>query len=217
MMRIARVATMLLVVTGGGAAAQAQATAATDSGWYGEFNVGATLGHTSDKSIGAEAGLRISEELDLFVEGGHIGNAATTDFEQRGQRIANAVGAGLSSIERVNYFDVGLRYHIPATPMVHPYVGVGVGFAHITTETNLSVNGTVVPPESLGVQLGNDLAGTFNKPFIMIGGGANINFGTRYFIDLSYRFGRASGESNSDVILAGVSTQRAQVGIGARF
>ena len=65
---------------------------------------------------------------------------------------------------------------------------------------------------------GTDLVGTFKRPFIMFGVGANMTFATRFFGDLSYRFGHISGETDgSDVVLAAVSTQRIQFGIGVRF
>jgi opacity protein-like surface antigen len=224
MMRAARVATVCLAVILGARAASAQtpaAPSALDYAFYAEVNGGATLGHTSDKSVGVEAGRRITDRLDGFLEGGHIGNAATTDFAQRGQKIATALGASVSAVEKVNYFDVGVRYHIEARPTLHPYVAFGVGVAHVRTETNLSINGTPVSPDS--VLLGDDLAGTFNRPFVMIGFGANLEFARRYFAELSYRFGHISEgttttpSGSNEVLLAAVPTQRVQIGVGIRF
>jgi opacity protein-like surface antigen len=217
MMRCARVATLCLVgILCAGAVSAQPATAASDSRFYLELTAGPTLGHKSDKSVGVEAGMTVGEHLEGFLEGGHIGNAATSDFEARGQKIANALGATLSSVEKVNYFDVGVRYLVPVMSSVHPYIAVGVGIAHVTTETNLTIGGAPVNPDS--VSLGTDLAGTFTRPLIMFGVGANITFATRFFGDLSYRYGRVSGESDaSEVVLAAVPTQRLQFGIGVRF
>jgi opacity protein-like surface antigen len=219
MMRCTRVAKLWLVGTlcAGAASAQTPAAApAPDSRFYVELTFGPTLGHESDKSVGVEAGMRVADQLDGFLEGGHIGNAATTDFEQRGQKIANALGANLSSVEKVNYFDIGLRYLVPVMSKAHPYIAFGVGVAQVSTETNLTVNGAPVGPDAASI--GTDLVGTFKRPFIMFGVGANMTFATRFFGDLSYRFGHISGETDgSDVVLAAISTQRIQFGIGVRF
>ncbi len=217
MMRCACAATLCLVGILCAASVSAQTPTATPgSRFYLELTVGPTLGHKSDKSVGVEAGMVVAEHLEGFLEGGHIGNAATSDFETRGQKIANALGANLSSVEKVNYFDVGVRYLVPVMSSVHPYVAVGVGIAHVATETNLTIGGA--PVGSDAVSLGTDLSGTFTRPLIMFGVGANITFARRFFGDLSYRYGRVSGESDaSEVVLAAVPTQRLQFGIGVRF
>lgn len=220
MMRCASVATLWLLGTLCAGAAFAQSPTAApspDSRYYLEFTFGPTLGHKSDKSVGVEGAMRVGNELDGFFEGGHIGNAATTDFEQRGQKIASSLGASLSSVEKVNYFDVGLRYRVPMTsPKVHPYILLGVGIAQVSTETNFAINGSPVGPDV--VAIGTDLSGSFKRPFIMFGFGAHLTFATRFFGDLSYRFGRASGETDgADEVLAGVPTQRVQFGVGVHF
>jgi opacity protein-like surface antigen len=220
MMRCACVATLWLMgnLCAGAAFAQTPAAAAgPDSRFYLELTVGPTLGHKSDKSVGVEAAMRVADQLDGFFEGGHIGNAATTDFEQRGQKIANTLGASLSSVEKVNYFDIGVRYRLPVTsPKVHPYIALGVGVAQVSTETNLTINGAPVGQDL--VAIGSDLSGTFKRPFIMFGFGAHVTFATRFFGDLSYRFGRVSGETDgTDEVLAAVPTQRLQFGVGVHF
>jgi len=224
MMRCARIAIVCLVGTlcAGVASAQTnKAAASPDFDGYAEINVGATLGHKSDKSVGGEAGYHVYPNLDVFVEGGHIGNAATSDFDSRGQLIANAVGASVSAVEKVNYFDVGVRYHLSMTPtpMLHPYVAFGIGAASVKNETVFTVNGTAIDAAALGIQTGTDLNGSLTKAFVMIGVGADINFKTRYFADVSYRYGHVSKDTsdNGDLVLAAVSTNRVQIGVGIRF
>ena len=119
MMRIARVVPMCFAFTFCCAAMlQAQSAASGDTRGYAEFNAGATLGHKSDVSVGGEAGWRLMSNLDVFAEGGHIGNAASSVLESRANTIANNVGATASVIAKVNYFDAGVRYHWVVTPMV---------------------------------------------------------------------------------------------------
>jgi opacity protein-like surface antigen len=187
-----------------------------------EFTVGPTLGHTSSVSVGGEADYVLRPKIDLFVEGAHIGNAATSDFKQRGQTIANSVGASVSGVQRVNFLDFGARYHLPdfnpTIAKVHPYVAAGLGFASVKNTTTFSVNGTTVPPESLGVQEGSDLSGTHNRPFLMLGIGTHMPLRQRYFLDISYRYGHAfSASEDGEEVLAGVNTNRIQFGFGLYF
>src|SRR4051812_607606 len=111
MFRFVRAATWSLagLLSIGALPASAQtASGSADLAWYASVNVGATFGHKSDSSVSGEAGYEMNEKIDLFVEGGHIGNAATSGFEERGTKIANALGATVASAaEAVNFFDVG--------------------------------------------------------------------------------------------------------------
>src|SRR5262249_23680565 len=179
--RIARVVPFLLALTLSSAAAASAQTAATagSTPYYAEFDFAATLGHKSDIAVGGEFGFRLSPDIDVFVEGGHIGNAATSKMEEDGDRIAAAVGATANTISKINYFDGGLRYHWPASRTVDPYVAVGFGIAHVDNETTLSQNSELV-------QFGTDLNGSEVRPILMIGGGATLAFAKKYFLALSY-------------------------------
>jgi len=208
MKRFARVVPILLALTlSASAAATAQPAARGATKSYAEFDVAATLGHKSDVSIGGEYGFHLSPDFDVFVEGGHIGNAATSQMDDDAARIAANVGATANTISKITFVDAGLRYHWPASVNVDPYVALGAGLAHVKNETTLSANSDLV-------QFGTDLNGTENRPIIMLGGGATVGFAKRYFVDLSYRFGAvlATGDASSVN-----KTQRAQVGIGIKF
>jgi opacity protein-like surface antigen len=208
MKRFARVVPILLALTlSASAAATAQPAARGATKSYAEFDVAATLGHKSDVSIGGEYGFHLSPDFDVFVEGGHIGNAATSQMDDDAGRIAANVGATANTISKITFVDAGLRYHWPASVNVDPYVALGAGLAHVKNETTLSANSDLV-------QFGTDLNGTENRPIIMLGGGATVGFAKRYFLDLSYRFGAvlATGDASSVN-----KTQRAQVGIGIKF
>lgn len=221
--RFAIVCTTVLLISTGVARAQTPAASSLPPHKLAlEVTAAATLGNTSDKSFGGEADYTFRPRIDFFVEGAHIGNAATSDLESRAQTIGAAVGASTSATERVNFLDFGARYWLPEiTPTlskVHPYVTGGVGFAQIQTRTTFSVDGATVSPESLGIQLGSDLAGDHTRPFLMLGLGGTVPFAKRYFVDFGYRYGHAFKETaDSDVVLAGVNTNRLQVGVGIYF
>jgi len=218
MKRFACVAAVCLVVTLGIGlrSAQAQAAPAADSQMYAEINFGPTLGHKSDAFVGGEFGYRLTDTLDLFVEGGHMGNVATTDLDDRAAIIANHLGGTASTAFKVNHFDVGVRYRIDGTPTIHPYVLGAIGVANVKTEVAFSVNGTVVDPSST-VQVGSDLSGTLNKTMIVIGFGINVPFKTRFFGDLGYRYGAILSKTDNFETDKTISTQRIVLGAGIRF
>jgi opacity protein-like surface antigen len=190
--------------------------------YYAEIDGGATFGHKSSGSIGAEAGYRFSGPYTVFFEGGRMMNVGTSHLDDRAAVIANAVGATFSASYKVNYFDGGLRYLLPANVVGrrlstwHPYATIGVGVAQVRAKTEFAVNGSTVPPESLGIFLGDDLNGTVNKALLTIGGGVTYELMRRYFVDGTYRYGRIF---KSDALEAdrGINTSRLQVGFGVRF
>jgi opacity protein-like surface antigen len=222
MKRFACVATLCLVLTlGVGASAQAQSTTASSPSeprLYVEINGGPTLGHKSDTFIGGEAGLRVVSGLDIFVEGGHMGNVGTSKLDADAAVIANFLGGTVSSSAFVaNYFDAGVRYHLSMIPVAHPYVLAGVGVAHVKTEVAFAVNGTVVDPAQFGVQLGGDLSGTVNKTLIVVGGGVNVPFMKRFFVDVGYRYGHILAKTGDVETDKSIKTQRVLFGAGVRF
>src|SRR5262245_44249839 len=197
---------------------QAQTPAGSDSSrYYVEVNGGATFGHKSSGSIGGEGGVHLTGPYSVFVEGGHMANVGTQALDDRALLIANAVGATASASYKVNYFDAGLRYLLPIQSTLHPYAVLGLGVASVKAETALAVNGTTVPPETLGVQFGADLDGSTSKFFLTLGGGITYPFAKRYFIDGSLRYGRIFPKKSVIEDDTGINTARLQVGAGVRF
>jgi len=225
MMRIARVVPIVFAITLCCASAlQAQpatAQAATDARGYAEFTVGPTFGHKSDVSVGAEGGWAVMRDVDAFVELGHIGNAASSDLESRAINVANSVGGTANVIAKVTFFDVGVRYRfVVNNPRIHPYVAVGLGAAHVTTETTVTINGSPAPPEL--ITFGADLNGSQTSFNFTLGGGASMDFGSRYFGDVSYRWAHVSGKTDSSggetiTTLDAFNTNRLQIGVGIKF
>ena len=220
MMRFARVVSCLAMFVFALAVPGRAQSASTDSRYYAEVNTGATFGHKSSGSVGAEAGYHVTGPYTVFVEGGRMFNVGTSDLDARAQVIANDVGATVSSSYKVNYFDAGLRYVLPPNmklSMLNPYLAVGVGFASVRAETALAVNGTTVPPETLGVAFGADLDGTVTKALFTLGGGVTYPFADRYFIDGTFRYGRIFPRSGVIEGDKGINTSRLQIGFGVKF
>jgi opacity protein-like surface antigen len=195
--------------------AQAQTPAAPAlSRRYVEFAVGPTLGHKSDVSFGAEVGIPLDESFGIFAEGGRMRNISTSDLDQAAAVVAQYIsGTGVAK-QSVGYFDVGLRYLIPTTLPVEPYVSLGVGAAKVTRSATFAVGGTDVTSQLLdrfGVQVGGDLSETETKALVAFGLGAHFNVTKRLIGDMSYRYGR--------IFLAdqGLNTNRLSFGVGVRF
>ena len=202
----------------GASAAQAQVLPPpSDSKMYAEVNFGPTLGHKSDKFFGAEGGMRLTGDLDVFVEVGHMGNVATTDLDDRAAIIANFLGGTATTAFRVNHGDVGVRYNFTVSPMVHPYVLGALGLANVKTEVEFNVGGTTIDPATRGVQLGGDLSGTHNKALIVFGFGVRVPFKTQFFADLGYRYGQILAKTDNFETDKSIPTQRVLLGVGIRF
>jgi hypothetical protein len=221
MKRCARTATLWLVgfLCAGAVSAQTQPPPqGSDYPFYGEFVVGTTFGHKAGGVFGAEVGGRISDDFDVFVEGGRMGNVGTSDLDARAQPIATAVNATFSAAYHINYVDAGVRYKIVvSSPNIHPYVALGVGLAQVTSETVLSIGGTAVTPDQAGVTFGSDLNGTADKVMLVFGGGATWAFHQRYLADFSYRLGHIFPKTSTIPDDTSINTQRLQAAIGIRF
>ncbi len=222
-MRVSRSAAVwmaLLIVTASTAVARAQ-TAAPESRFYGEFTAAATLGHKSDSAVGGEVGMHINDWLDGFLEGGHMGNVATQDRDDRAATIASFIGGSSTVIQKANFLDIGAKYRGPAFARLwRPYVGFGVGFARVETISSFQVAGADVTSqlESVyGVVLGLDLSGKISKAFIVVPVGVQGTYGKWLVIDGSYRYGRIAARPSDITQDVGISTQRVQVGVGIRF
>ena len=221
MVRFARVLSYAVIgLLAVAARVQAQAAPVLDtSRFYAEFTGGANFGHTSSGTLGAEGGYRIKGPWQVFFEAGHMFTVGSSDLDARAQTIGNAVGATTSASYKISYYDGGVRYNpqILFRNMFEPYLELGFGGATVTAQTTFVVNGTVVPPESLGVQLGEDLSGTVGKGFIMFGGGANYAFAGRYFADGRLRYGHVLARTSVIENDTGINTLRLQFGVGIRF
>ncbi len=197
--------------------AQSAPAGADTSRYSAQINGGATFGHKSSGSVGAEGGYRLTGPYTIYAEGGRMMNVGTSHLDDRARTIADAVGATFSAAYKVNYFDAGLRYEIPRMlGMLHPYATVGFGFANVRAKTDFAVNGNTVPPEQLGILLGDDLGGTVNKALFALGFGVTHELRSRYFIDGTYRYGHIFA---SDALIEdkGINTSRLQIGFGVRF
>jgi len=221
MMRVARVVSFVLIgIVAFAVRSQAQMAApvgADSSKFFAAFDVAATFGHQSSGAFGGEVGMGFARTFAVSIEVGQMKNVGTQELDNKAQNIATSVGATASSRYRVNFFDVAARYMPEMGWKAKTYVMAGFGVAKVFAETDLAVNGTTVPPESLGVQFGNDLNGSLNKPMFVLGGGAMYPINNMIFVDGSYRYGRIFPDTAEIENDHGINTNRLQIGIGVKF
>src|SRR5207249_7186949 len=81
---------------------------------------GPTLGNKSAGFIAIELGWRLTDKIDVFVEGGHMGNVGTSALDANAAIIANAINASVGSTGiKVNHVDFGIRFNVtPPNPNV---------------------------------------------------------------------------------------------------
>ena len=213
--------TVALCIAAFGLATQASAQATEDAPLALEVTGGASFGNTTSGTFGFEADYRAMTHVALFAELGWIGNVVPAHISDRADLIAGQIGGTADPQGNGTYFNVGAKYVLkPFAGGYEPYVGLGLGVTHIATSTVFSVNGTELSEDQLlsqyGVQLGEDLAGTSNKTSILVLGGVTRGFGSRYALDLSYRYGRVFATDAIEDDQA-INLQRLQVGFAIRF
>jgi opacity protein-like surface antigen len=207
------------------AEAQAPVPLSEEGTYRAEFVGGPTFGNKASGSLGGEFDYRLSEGFDVFFEAGHMFDVATSDIENRADRVGAFIGATADAKQAVNYFNVGVKYRFPVfgynffTIWV-PYIGLAGGVATVKNRTKFEVNGTDVTDQLLdqyGVELGNDLTDSQTKGMLTIVVGAQRKFRNKYFIDISYRYGRIYAKSDAIVDDVAIGTNRVQGGFGMHF
>lgn len=186
---------------------------------YVEGVLQSAFGNVTSQSFGAEVGVTVVPNLQVFGEFGKVRDVATTSIGSAAQLIAGFLSqtqTGVSfSVKQPATFAVGgVKYTIPTTGTIHPYVLGGAGMATVSQNVAFTVGGTDVTSalaSTYGVQLGTDLSGSFTKPMIVVGGGVMWPAWQRLVVDVQFRFGRILAEDG------GINVSRAGIGVGVRF
>ena len=204
------------VAFGGAAYAQVGASAPPSRG-YVEGVAQSAFGSVTSQSFGAELGATIGPNLQLFVEGGQIRDAATSQISTGATEIALALTALQPSAvtysvkEPVSFGVAGLRYLFPTSSRVQPYVLAGGGVARVKKDVRFQLDGadaaSALPQY---VTLGSDLSGTPVKGMMSLGGGAVWAAWQKLIVDFQYRYGRIFDDP-------AINSNRAGVGVGVRF
>ena len=201
------------------AGAQTRAAASDADRGYIEGAIQSAFGNVTSQSYGAELGVTIRPNLQVFVEGGRVRDVATSDIGAAAQTIAGFLSQTQANVtfrvkEPVTFGVVGIKVIVPTGGPVRPYVLGGAGLANVTQDVAFTVGGTDVTSNlssQFGVTLGTDLSGSFTKPMVAAGGGIMWTPAARLLLDLQFRFGRILAEDS------GINVSRAGIGVGVRF
>ena len=201
------------------AGALAQTPAATAERGYAEVVAESSFSNVTSQSYGAELGVTIRPNFQVFVEAGMVRDVATAEIGVAAQTIAGFLAQTQSNVafrvkEPVTFGVAGLKVIVPTAGKVRPYVLGGAGIASVKQDVSFTVGGSDITSSlatQYGVQLGTDLSGSFSKPMIVVGAGAMWPLWQRLVADLQFRFGRILAEDG------GINVSRAGIGIGVRF
>jgi opacity protein-like surface antigen len=203
----------------GVAHAQSQSPApARENKGYVEGVAQSAFGNVTSQSFGLELGFTLVSPLQVFVDAGYVRDTAPSDLGASAQLIAGFLSQTQNNVaftgkEPVTFGVVGLRYLIPVSSKLQPYVLAGGGVAQVKKDVSFSIAGNDVTSTlpQYGVVLGSDLSGTETKPMVSVGGGVVWNAWQTLIVDFQYRYGRVFTSDQ------GLNVNRAGVGIGVRF
>jgi len=195
----------------------AQTTTATEDRGYLEAVAESAFGNVTSQSYGAEVGVTVRPDLQVFGSFGHVGNVATTELSTAAQTIAGALSqlqpgvVSFSVNEPATFFVGGVRYRFQVPSTLKPYISGGAGFASVSKDVKFFINGSDASSTiSQYVTLGTDVSGDESALMITFGGGVVWPAWRQLIIDLHYQYGHISADTP-------ISVSRAGVGIGVRF
>jgi opacity protein-like surface antigen len=187
-----------------------------------QFNGGVSFGNSVGATYGVEGDYTLNPKLSIFAEVGQITHAEPGFIVDRAEFIASVIGAAADVSDTATYFDAGVKYQLPRLLTDYePYVGLGVGLAHISKDTTFSIGGNDLSEETLlndyGLQVGADLADGSTEATIAVLIGVTRAIGERYGADVSYRYNRIFADKDRIEDDKGINTNRLQFGFFVRF
>ena len=208
-----------ILAFGPAAAAQTPAAAQDADKGYVEGVVQSAFGNVTSQSYGAEIGVTVKPNIQVFVEAGMVRDVATSSIGAAAQLIAGFLSQTQANVafrvkQPVTFGVAGLKFVVPTAGPIRPYVLGGGGMASVKQDVTFTVGGSDVTSNltsQYGVQLGTDLSGSFTKPMLVAGAGAMWPAWKRLVVDIQFRFGRIFAEDG------GINVSRAGIGVGVRF
>jgi opacity protein-like surface antigen len=190
-----------------------------ESRGYVEGVAQAAFGNVTSQSYGAEGGLNLTPRVAIFAEFGMTLDTAPASIGTAAQTIAGYLAQVQSAPvsytvkQPLGFGIAGVRYTIPSSERVQPYVLGGAGVGRVKRDVTFTVGGTDVTDnlDDYGVVLGSDLSGTETKLMISAGGGVVWKAGKAFFVDLGYRFGSTFTDTSA------TNVNRVGVGLGLSF
>jgi opacity protein-like surface antigen len=177
-----------------------------------------TFGGVTSQGYGAEGGVNLSPNVQVFGEFMRVNDTTTSTLTSSAQVIANALAqtqpnVGYHAEQPATFGAGGVRFLFATNSSLEPYVLVGAGVAKVSKNVSYTINGTDVTSTlgQYGVVLGTDLSGSETKAMLDLGGGVVWPVWQKLMIDFQYRYGRVFLSDE------GLNINRAGVGVGIRF
>jgi opacity protein-like surface antigen len=196
----------------------AHAQSVASSKGYVEAVAQSAFGNVTSQSFGGEFGVTVLPSVQLFLDVGQVHNVATADISAAATTIAGYLSlaqtnVGYSIKQPVTFGVGGVKFSVPVTGKLQPYVMAGGGVAKVKEDVKFSVGGSDVTGNltPYGVVLGADLSGTFTKPMATVGVGVMWPAWQRLVLDFQYRYGRIFADGQA------INVSRAGLGLGVRF
>jgi opacity protein-like surface antigen len=197
----------------------AYAQPANDSTGFIEGVAQSAFGNVTSQSFGIEGGISVAPKIDIVVDLGVVRDSSPSSLGAAAQLIAGGLtavqsGAVSYSVKQpIEFGMIGVRYTIPHSGKLHPYVEFTGGLGRIKRDVRFSIAGTDVTDNlsKYNAVLGTDLAGTETK--LMLGGGVGVVYDItpKFIFDAGYRFNHVSTDPE------GTTANRIGAGIGIRF
>jgi opacity protein-like surface antigen len=174
----------------------------------GYANLAGGFAVTSDNTSGdvvGEAGVRVAPNLFVFGNLGRFENVAPSAFQQTVDATSASLatgGLGVTGTARVPawYTMGGVRWIVPTSTRIAPYVFGGAGLAHVTdTATFTYSSGTLAGATPISgddvtqqlVSLGDYVQPASSNAFMLsFGGGVQAPVAPRLVFDVGYRVSR---------------------------
>jgi opacity protein-like surface antigen len=198
--------------------AYAQAPTQGPGKGYVEAVAQSAFGNVTSQSFGGEFGITVLPAVQVFVEGGHVNNVATAETAAAAANISSYLsqtqtGVSFGVKQPVTFGIAGVKFNIPVSGRLQPYVMGGGGVAQVKQNVTFSVGGADVTGNltPYGVVLGTDLSGKVTKGMAVAGAGVMWSAWQRLVLDFQYRYGRIFTDGQ------GINVSRAGIGLGVRF
>lgn len=177
------------------------------------------FGNVTSQSFGVEGGISITPTIDVVVDLGMVRDSSPKSLGAAAQLVAGGLTAvqsgavSYSVTQPITFGMVGVRYTIPRSDKLHPYVEASGGLARVKRDVRFTIAGTDVTDNlsKYNAVLGSDLAGTESKAIFGGGVGVVYDITPTVIFDASYRFNRIATDPDSTTV------NRVGAGIGVRF
>jgi len=195
----------------------AQTPAAASDRGYVQAVAESAFGNVTSQSFGAEVGVTVRPDLQVFGSFGHVGDVATAEISAAAAAIAGALSqlqpatVSYSVKEPVTFFTGGVRYRFTTTTKLNPYLAGGIGIGSVKKDVKFQLGGTdATSTLPQYVTLGSDISGDESKVMFTVGGGAVYPVWRQLILDVHYLYNRISTDT-------AISVSRAGIGLGVSF